>query len=101
MLNILNILLYCLETMGYLEWAPWSVCSKSCDVGFRQRFRSCIMDEEECDRTIHTQDCNIFQCPGIQQCNITVTEYLLTFQICGLPCLIYLNITVFVDNFIF
>ena len=49
--------------MGYEEWAPWSPCSKSCDVGTKARFRNCLM-EKGCNKIMDQNDCNIFQCPS-------------------------------------
>jgi len=52
-----------LETMGYEEWAPWSPCSKSCDVGRKRRYRNCLL-EVGCTKTEDEIDCNTFQCPS-------------------------------------
>ena len=49
--------------MGYEEWAPWSPCSKYCDVGTKSRFRNCLM-EKGCTKTMDSQDCNVFPCPS-------------------------------------
>ena len=55
----------CLESMGYEEWAPWSPCSKICDVGTKTRFRNCLM-EKGCTKTMDSIDCNVFPCPSKQ-----------------------------------
>ena len=50
--------------MGYEEWAPWSPCTKTCDMGRKRRYRNCLLEPARCTKTEDEIDCNTFQCPS-------------------------------------
>jgi hypothetical protein len=55
---------------GLTRWGPWSACSRTCDVGQRERTRSCTKPPpqyggKDCQvRLRRLQDCEFIQCEG-------------------------------------
>ena len=50
--------------VGFLEWAPWSYCSKSCGGGVRTSKRECMFAGACTGIASQSQDCNTTPCPG-------------------------------------
>lgn len=65
---------------GWTDWTEWSVCSKSCDEGYRERSRNCTNSEQgnstiSCDvegEKSQTQTCNKEICINSKYFNIYI-----------------------------
>ncbi|XP_032222941.1 uncharacterized protein LOC5521805 isoform X2 [Nematostella vectensis] len=54
-----------LSALGWREWSPWSMCTRSCSSGTQWRTRQCV--HNSCDgRSRDGRKCNFFSCYGIK-----------------------------------